>query len=108
VSPVNQIPSISLPTSKLAEFCRRWRITELALFGSALRGELRPSSDIDLLVSFAPEAEWTLLDHVSMQQELSEILERPVDLVTRRAVERSDNWIRKREILSTARTVYAA
>ena len=93
---------------QVAEFCRRWRVWELALFGSALRDDFGPDSDVDLLVTFSPEAAWTLLDHVRMQTELSELLGHPVDLVSRRAIERSPNPIRKREILSTARTVYAA
>ncbi len=90
------------------EFCERWRIRELALFGSALRGPLRPDSDFDLLVTFVEEAQWSLFDHVNMQLELSRLLGQPVDLVSRRAIEKSPNPLRKREILSTARTVYAA
>ena len=93
---------------QLAQFCRRWRVRELALFGSALRDDFGPDSDVDLLVTFSPQAAWSLLDHVRMQTELSELLGYPVDLVSRRAIERSPNPIRKREILSTARTVYAA
>jgi predicted nucleotidyltransferase len=99
---------LSLSTPQIADFCRRWRIRELALFGSALRGRLRPESDLDLLVTFAPDVIWSLLDHVRMQAELSDLLGRPVDLVSRRAIDRSPNPIRRREILSTARTVYAA
>ncbi len=93
---------------RLCDLCRRWGICELALFGSAVRNDFDSDSDLDLLVTFAPDASWSLLDHIRMQNELSELLERPVDLVTRRTVERSHNPIRKREILSTARTVYAA
>ena len=89
-------------------FCRRWRIQELALFGSALREDFGADSDVDLLVTFTPEAAWSLLDHIQMQTELSELLGRPVDLVSRRAIEGSANPIRKREILTNARTVYAA
>jgi predicted nucleotidyltransferase len=100
--------TLNLPQSQLIEFCRRWRIRELAVFGSALREDFGPDSDIDLLVTFAPDADWSLLDHVQMQLELAELLERPVDLASRRAVERSSNPIRRREILATARTVYAA
>ena len=99
---------LSLSQPEVSGCCRRWRIRELALFGSALRDDFGSDSDVDLLVTFTPEAEWSLLDHVQMQTELSELLGRPVDLVSRRAIERSANPIRKREILSTARTVYAA
>lgn len=92
----------------IAEFCRRWKITELALFGSALREDFRPDSDIDMLATFAPDAEWSLLDHVQMEEELASVCARPVDLVTRRGLERSRNWIRRREILDSAEVVYAA
>lgn len=92
---------------KLNQFCRRWSVSELALFGSALREDFGPESDVDILVTFAPEAAWGLLDHVQMEMELSELLGRGVDLLTRRAVERSQNPVRRREILDSAQTVYA-
>lgn len=92
----------------LEPFCRKWRIIELAVFGSALRHDFGPSSDVDLLVAFHPEAPWSLLDHIDMQQELSVLLGRPVDLVSRRAIERSHNEFRKRSILGSARVIYAA
>ncbi|OGO27568.1 MAG: hypothetical protein A2Z16_01270 [Chloroflexi bacterium RBG_16_54_18] len=91
----------------IAEFCRRWLIAELAVFGSALREDFNADSDIDLLVSFAPEARWSLLDHIQMEEELSGLLGRPVDLVSKRAVSRSDNWIRRKAILENARIIYA-
>jgi predicted nucleotidyltransferase len=96
------------PAGCLEELCRRWRVTELSLFGSALREDFRADSDIDLLVRFAPDAEWSLLDHAKLERELTEMLGRKVDLVSRTAVEASPNWIRRREILSTARALYAA
>ena len=96
------------PADRLEEFCHRWKITELSLFGSALRDDFRVDSDIDLLARFAPDAEWSLLDHARMEQELKEMLGREVDLVSRTAVEASPNWIRRREILNTARALYAA
>ncbi len=89
-------------------FCRRWAISELALFGSVVREDFGPESDIDVLVTFASDADWGLLDHVQMELELSELLDREVDLLTRRAVERSQNPLRRREILDSARTIYAA
>lgn len=92
----------------LAAFCLRWKIAELAVFGSALREDFGADSDVDLLVTFAPDADWSLLDHVRMQEELAQLLGRPADLVSRRAIERSPNPIRKRAILGSARTVYAA
>jgi predicted nucleotidyltransferase len=97
-----------LPMPDLQALCRRWKVLELALFGSALREDFRPESDVDLLVTFEPSAEWSLLDHVRMQQELSDLLGRDVDLVSRRAVEGSSNTVRSRAILDSAETIYAA
>jgi len=97
---------ISIDREKIAEFCRRWKITELALFGSVLRDDFRPDSDVDVLVTFAPEAEWSLFDHVTMEEELSSILGHKVDLVSRRAIERSRNWIRRKAILEAAEPFY--
>ncbi|MFN0120000.1 MAG: nucleotidyltransferase family protein, partial [Blastocatellia bacterium] len=73
---------------------------------SVLRVDFRPDSDVDVLVSFAPEAAWGLLDQVRMQMELEQALGRKVDLVSRRAIENSANWIRRQEILRTAQLVY--
>ncbi len=97
---------IQLPEDKIKDLCDRWKIRELALFGSVLRNDFRPDSDIDLLVTFSPDADWSLFDHVQMQQELVNILKRKVDLVSKRAIERSHNWIRRREILETAKIIY--
>ena len=99
---------IELPESKVREFCRKWKITELALFGSVLRKDFRPGSDIDVLVSFEPGARWSLMDVVEMQDELETILGRKVDLVERSAIERSENYIRRRYILNSAEPVYVA
>jgi uncharacterized protein len=90
----------------IQEFCDRWQIVELSVFGSILRDDFRPDSDIDLLVAFAPAADWGLLDHSQMQQELEAMLGRSVDLISKRAIERSSNSIRRHEILSTAQTIY--
>ena len=99
---------INLPQDQLADFCQRWRISELALFGSALRDDFRPDSDLDILVTFAPGANWSLLDHLRMERELVALLNRKIDLLTRRAVEQSHNWLRRQEILDTAEVVYGA
>ena len=99
---------IPLDRDAVASFCERWKIAELALFGSVLRDDFRPESDVDVLVEFAPGASWSLFDNVAMEDELSEILGRNVDLVSRRAVEKSSNWIRRKSILENARTYYAA
>jgi uncharacterized protein len=99
---------VNLPKDRLAEFCRRWDIVRLEVFGSALRDDFGPESDIDFLVTFAPEARRSLFDLIGAEEELSQMLGRKVDLVSRPGVERSRNWIRRREILGTARLLYAA
>ena len=99
---------IDIPAQQLAELCRRWRITELALFGSILRDDFRPDSDVDVLATFAPDAGWSLLDHVRMEQELADLFGRSVHLVNRRAIERSHNWIRRQAILNTAQVVHVS
>ena len=102
------VPDIELPTTKLETFCRKWRIGGLSLFGSVLRDDFSPQSDVDFLVSFAPDADWSLLDHMRMEEELSVIIGRKVEIVSRRSIDRSENWIRRAEILGSAREVYAA
>lgn len=101
-------PRIEVPQEQLEEFCRRWKITELALFGSVLREDFRPDSDIDVLVTFAPDAEWGLFDLVRMGEELEEIFGHKVDLLSRRGVEMSRNYIRREAILSSALPIYAS
>jgi predicted nucleotidyltransferase len=100
--------SIALDRRRLDALCRRWKITELALFGSWLRGDNTAQSDVDLLVTFDPDAGWSLFDFVRMQDELSDLLKLKVDLVSRRGLERSRNPIRPKEILSTAKVIYAS
>lgn len=90
---------IAIDRERIADFCRCWKIVECALFGSVLCDDLRPDSDIDVLVSFAPDAKWRLFDVVHMEEELEQLFGRKVDLVERRAVERSENYIRRRHIL---------
>jgi predicted nucleotidyltransferase len=97
---------IELPQDQISNFCHRWKVKELALFGSVLREDFRPDSDIDVLITFSLDADWGLLDHVKMQQELGSIFGRKVDLVSKRAIVRSQNWIRRREILETAKVIY--
>ena len=100
--------NIDLSEEQISGFCMRWRITELALFGSVLRDDFDAESDLDILVVFAPDADWSLLDHVRMEHELEALLGRKVDLLSRRSVERSRNWLRRKEILDTAEVVYAS
>jgi len=99
---------LEVPAEPVHAFCRKWKVKELSVFGSALGDDFHPDSDVDLLVSFESGAEWSLFDHGEMQIELSEMLGRRVDLVTRGAVEMSRNPYRRREILDSARLVFAA
>jgi uncharacterized protein len=99
---------IEVPQNKIADFCRRWKITEFAVFGSVLRDDFRYDSDIDVLVTFAPDAAWSLFDHVAMEDELKSLFERDVDLIGRRAIEHSRNPIRRKAILDSAEVLYAA
>ncbi len=100
--------NLGIPAEKIAGFCRRWKINRLAIFGSAAKGELQPASDIDLLVTFCQDADWTMFDHFTMEEELSHLFGRDVDLISLRAVEENPNPIYRREILNSARQIYAA
>lgn len=99
---------VDLPHEAIATFCRKWNIVELAFFGSILRGDFRPDSDIDVLLRFALGVDYSLLMYARMANELSDILGRNVDLVSRDDVERGTNWIRRRDILNSAQIYYAA
>ncbi len=99
---------IGLRPERLAAFCERWQVTELALFGSVLRDDFGPDSDIDVLATFREEARHSLFDLVRMERELGSILERDVDLVERQGVEQSRNYLRRKAILGAAETIYAA
>jgi predicted nucleotidyltransferase len=89
----------------IADFARRWKVKELALFGSALRDDFGPESDVDLLVTFEPDAPWSLFDIVTMQDELAELFGRPVDFVEKAALR---NPFRRHAILNSSRRLYAA
>ena len=98
----------SMPRQAIAEYCLKWQITEVSLFGSALRKDFGPDSDVDVLVRFAPDARHSLFDMVRMRDELKEILGREVDLVSRRGIEASRNHLRRKAILESAEVVYGA
>jgi predicted nucleotidyltransferase len=93
---------------ELEQFCGRWKIARLAVFGSAAEGRLRADSDVDLLVTFQQDAEWTMFDHDAMEEGLSHMLGREVDLVSTQAVQENPNPICRRQILDSARQLYAA
>ncbi|MEO0488639.1 MAG: nucleotidyltransferase family protein [Cyanobacteria bacterium P01_A01_bin.123] len=103
---MNSLP-IDLAPDAIQYFCQKWQITELSLFGSVLRDDFRPDSDIDVLVTFTPDAPWTLLDLVNMEYELTDLTGRDIDLLERQAIESSDNWLRRDEILDTAQVIYS-
>ena len=100
------VEGIDIPSDKITAFCRHWQITRLALFGSVLRDDFGPDSDIDVLVKFDETAHPTLFDISRMEAELEAILGRKVDLVSQRGVERSRNHIRRKAILESAELVY--
>jgi hypothetical protein len=97
---------IALPQAEIEAFCQRWQITRLELFGSVLREDFRPDSDIDVLVTFAPDAAWSLFDLVDMKDELTSVFLRPVDILTRKTIERSHNHLRRRSIIENASLIY--
>ena len=92
---------IDLPKKEIAKFCKKWGVSEFSFFGSVLTDDFRPDSDIDVLVTFEDDAKHTLFDLVHMQDELKQIFGREVDLLTRRGVEQSRNYIRRKSILSS-------
>jgi predicted nucleotidyltransferase len=99
---------MDVPQAKIAAFCRKWKITELSLFGSVLRDDFRADSDVDVLVSFAPDSRWSLMDLVRMEEELGGILGRKVDMVERKSVELSENYIRRSHILDSLEPCFSA
>lgn len=94
--------------TQLVEFSQRWDIAELALFGSVLRDDFRDDSDVDVLITFAPDARKGLLTLAKMQYELEAILNRKVDLVSKKSIEQSHNAIRRQAILASAQVIYGA
>lgn len=98
---------IELPMEKIDEFCYKWQVIELALFGSVLREDFRPHSDIDVMVQFHPDAHPTFRTLDEMEAELKTIFDRDIDLITRQGIEASRNYLRRHEILSSAQVIYA-
>ncbi len=96
---------IDIDRRRIEEFCRKWKIREFSLFGSVLRDDFGPESDIDVLVSFEPDAPWSLWDLVDMHEELKELLGREVDVVDKDALR---NPFRRHAILTTKQVIYAA
>jgi len=101
---VIRLGTVDVEEARLADICRRYQVRELAVFGSAAQGAMRPDSDIDLLVEFLPEAEIGLLEHAGLMLDLAQLLGRRVDLVSKRGLK---PFIRD-SVLREARPVYAA
>ena len=99
-----QFGDTKVDEARLADLCRRYRVRELSVFGSAARGEMRPDSDIDLLVEFLPEAEIDLVDHAGLMLDLSRLLGRKVDLVSKNGLKP----LIRASVLDEARPLYAA
>lgn len=102
-----KLKNIELPIERIKEFCDRWQIVEFALFGSVLRDDFRPDSDIDVLVTFAPDAKRGLSETLQMRDELQALFGRKVDFIVKAAIERSENWLRRKNILESAQVIYA-
>jgi len=99
---------IEIDKDKIAWFCKKYRIEKLSFFGSVLRADFSDQSDVDVLVDFEKDANWSLIDVVQIQEELGDILFREVDLVERKSIENSENYIRRKFILSNEEVIYVA
>jgi len=98
---------LGITLEQLTKFCQHWQITEFALFGSILRDDFRSDSDIDILISFAPNHSWGL-EFVQMREELAAYFKRPVDILTRQSIEHSRNPLRRQAILNSTQIIYEA
>ena len=101
------VKNLPIPMAEIRTFCQRWRITELALFGSVIRKDFRPDSDIDVLVTFDPTFQRGLNETLQIKEELEQLFGRQVDLIIKSAIARSGNWLRRQYILESAQVIYA-
>lgn len=99
---------VQIDRKELETFCKKWKVKEFSLFGSVLREDFRPDSDVDVLVTFSSDAHWSLFDMAAMKKNLEALVGREVDLVSRRAIEASRNPIRRQSILSSSVVLHAA
>lgn len=97
----------ALKSKDIVLFCRRWQIREFAVFGSVLRDDFKPESDVDVLVTFGRNADWGLFDHTQMRNELETLLGRKVDLITRRALEKTQNQLLRDRILNSTKVIFS-
>lgn len=98
-------PRIELDAETIRKFCARWKVSELSLFGSVLREDFGSHSDVDVLVSFSPDACWSLFDLVDMEEELESLFGRKVDLVETVGLR---NPFRRKAILESRQVIHAA
>lgn len=99
---------LGIEPQTLNRFCQQHDIAELALFGSVLRNDFNAESDIDLLVTYQPTARRGIFEKLRVIEELESLFQRQVDLVSKKAIERSSNWVRRRNILDSAEVIYVA
>jgi len=99
-------PRIPIPMPEIEAFCKKWKITDLSLFGSVLRDDFGPDSDVDVLVHIDRSVRLSYDNLLTMEGELRRLFGRKVDLVTRASVEESTNPLRRRAILNAAQKVY--
>ena len=100
--------NFDLPVGQIKTLCQRWQISEFALFGSVLRDDFGPTSDIDVLLTFAPQARQGLLTLAQIQHELADLLGREVDILTKASIQQSHNQARRHHILNSAQVFYVA
>jgi predicted nucleotidyltransferase len=98
--------NIDIPIDKITNFCDRWNIIEFALFGSVLRDNFRPDSDIDCLITTSQDYYWTIEKLLVMEEELEKIFHRRVDLVDKETIQNSLNYLRRQAILTSAKVIY--
>ncbi len=108
MSVITPIPHLDVSTEQIAAFCQKWGVVELSVFGSVLRDDFTQGSDIDILYVMRPDAHYRYEQWEAMRLELSQLMKRPVDFVSKMGLQQSKNWIRRREILGTAQVIYAA
>lgn len=99
---------LGITSEQLSSFCDRWQVAELALFGSVLRDDFGSDSDIDVLVTYRPNAQRGLIEKMMMKEEMEDLVNRKVDLVSKKAIEQSRNWIRRQGIIGATEVIYVA
>jgi len=101
------IQKIQISEDQLSSICNKYLIKELSIFGSALRKDFDEDSDIDLLIEFKPEAAVSLFDLIDVKEDFEKLFGREIDIVSKNAIKRSNNYIRKKAILENYNTIYA-